>query len=142
MPDPVIVFSVDKLRRGITKKILEREGFQVILLTKILGMREKIAGQAQGVVIFDVYRCFPDEIRHLKNLCRVMEMKVVILLGDPTITEGFPGPWVSRDLCLPDPLDPDLIIKKIKEASMPDEEARVPKTDTLEGELLRFLRLH
>jgi len=142
VPYPIIVFSVDELRGRITKKILERNGFQVLLLNEILGMREKIAEHSPDVVIFDTYHCFAEEVRHLRNLCGALDNTVVMLLGDPAITEGFRGPNIRRDLRLSDPLDPDLIISKVKAASSSKKEEQNPKTDTLEGELKDFLKLH
>lgn len=141
MPYPVIIFSVDEIRGGITKKILERNGFQALLLDKILGLKDRIAGHAAGVVVFDTCRCLAGEVRHLKDLCGVLENRAVILLGDPTIIEGFHGPNVSKDLCLSDPLDPDLVVSKVKEASLPIQAGPNPEKAALEGELKDLLKL-
>lgn len=140
-PNPVIVFSVDEIRGGITKKILERNGFQVLLLDKILGLRDRIVGHAAGVVVFDTCRCIAEEVRHLKNLCGILENRTVILLGDPTIIDGFQGPGVSAGLRLSDPLDPDLIVSKVKEASLPVPAGPSPEKVTLEDELRELLKL-
>ena len=142
MPYPIIIFSVDELRGGITKKVLERTGFQVLLLNTILGMRERIASHSPDVVIFDTYHCFAEEVRHLKNICGALDNTVVMLLGDPGITEGFQGPNVRRELLLSDPLDPDLIISKVKEVSSSRKEEQDSETNTLEGDLKDFLKLH
>ena len=105
-------------------------------------MREKIAEHSPDVVIFDTYHCFAEEVRHLKNLCGALDNTVVMLLGDPAVTEGFQGPNVRSDLLLSDPLDPDLIISKVKEVSSSRKEEQASETDTLEGDLQDFLKLH
>jgi DNA-binding response OmpR family regulator len=142
VPYPIIVFSVDKLRGGITKKILERNGFRVLLLNEILGMREKIAGHTPDVVIFDTYHCLAEEVRHLKNFCGSVDNTVVMLLGDSAITERFRGPNIRGDLRLSDPLDLDLIVSKVKEVFSSRQDEQNQGTDTLEGELKDFLKLH
>ena len=142
MPSPVIIFSLDEVRGGITKKVLERNGFPVLLLDKILGMRDRIARHSPSVVIFDTSKCFAEEVRHLKNLCGFLNDTAVILLGDLTITGGFQGPTIRRDLLLSDPLDPELIVLKVKEVSTSKKEGKNTETDTLEGELKDFLKLH
>ncbi|MFH1491301.1 MAG: hypothetical protein ABII06_20530 [Pseudomonadota bacterium] len=142
MPDAVIIFSVDKIRGGITKKILERNGFQVLLLNKILGLKDRIDGHAAATVIFDTVHCFEEEVRHLKNLYGALNSRTVILLGDPTLTEGFRGRGESRGLRLSDPLDPERILLKVKESFLPSNKgARNSRMGVLEDELKDFLKL-
>lgn len=135
------MFSVDELRGRLTREVLERSGFQVLLLNKILGMRDKIVRHGPDVVIFDTCRCFSEEIRHLKALCGVLGDMIVILLGDPTIIEGFQRPCLSKALCLSDPLDLDRMVAIIKDILLPKAEEQNSAVDRLEGELKGLLKL-
>jgi len=141
VPYPVIIFSADDLRGGITQKILERNGFEVLLLSKIFRARDNIAKHTPGVVIFDTYSCFSEEINQIRNLCRTLEHTVVVVLGDPSIIDGFDGPGIRKELLLSDPLDPDLIASKVKEFLSSRGNEKRSECDTLEGDLKHFLKL-
>lgn len=141
MSYPVLIFSADELRGGITQKILRRSGFEVLLLSKILGARDTIARHAPSVVIFDTYSCFSEEINQIRNLCRVLDHTAVIVLGDPSIIDRFEGPGIRRELCLSNPLDPELIASKVKGVFSSKAKERRSESDTLESDLKHFLKL-
>jgi len=141
VPYPVLIFSTDDLRGRITQKILKRSGFEGLLLSKILGARDTIANHAPRVVIFDTYSCFSQEINQIRNLCRTLEHTAVIVLGDASIIDRFEGPGIRKELCLSDPLDPELIASKVKEVFSSKAREQRSETDTLEGNLKRFLKL-
>ena len=141
MPYPVLVFSADKLRGGITQEILGRSGFEVLLLSKILGSRDTIARHSPSVVILDTHSCSSDEINQIRNLCRILEHTVVIVLGDPSIIDSFEGPGIRKELRLSDPLDPDLIASKVKQVFSSKAKEKRSESDTLESDLKHFLRL-
>jgi DNA-binding response OmpR family regulator len=138
---PVLIFSADELRGGITQKILKRSGFEVLLLSKILGARDTIAKHAPSVVIFDTYGCFSEEINQIRNLCRTLDHTVVIVLGDPSIMDRFEGPGIRKELCLSDPLDPELIASKVKEVFSSKAKEKRSESGALEGDLKHFLKL-
>jgi DNA-binding response OmpR family regulator len=140
-PYPVLIFSTDDLRGGITQKRLNRSGFEVLLLSKILGARDTIAKHAPGVVIFDTYSCFSGEINQIRNLCRTLEHTAVIVLGDPSIIDRFEGPGISKELCLSNPLDPELIASKVKEVFSSKAREQRSENDALEADLKHFLKL-
>ncbi len=141
MPYPVIIFSLDNLRGGLTKKILRRNGVEALLLSKILGIRDTIVRHAPGVVIFDTFGCFPEEIKQIKSLCQGLEHISAIVLGDLSIMEGFDGPSISKERCLSDPLDPELIVSTVKDALISKAKEKRSKGDTLVSDLKHFLKL-
>lgn len=141
MPYPVLIFSIDNLRGGITKKILKRNGFEALLFSKILGIRDTIAKHTPSVVIFDTYSCFSEEIKQIRNLCRTLEETAAIVLGDPSIMEGFDRPSISKARFLSDPLDPELIVSKVKEIFTSKAKEKRSKSDALESNLKHFLKL-
>ncbi len=140
-PDPVLIFSTDDLRGGITQKRLNRSGFEVLLLSKVLGARDTIAKHAPSVVIFDTYSCFSGEINQIRNLCRTLEHTAVIVLGDPSIIDRFEGPGISKELCLSNPLDPELIASKVSEVFSSKAKEKCSESDALEADLKHFLKL-
>jgi DNA-binding response OmpR family regulator len=141
VPYPVLIFSADDLRGGITQKRLERSGFEVLLLSKILGARDTIAKHTPSVVILDTFSCFSEEINQIRNLCRTLEHTVVIVLGDPSIIDRFEGPGIRKELCLSDPLDPELIASKVREVFSSKAREKRSESDALEADLKSFLKL-
>ncbi len=141
MASTILVFSTDQLRGNIIKKILNRNGFEFLFFNRILEAGDAIARHTPGIVIFDTDSCFLEETNHLRNLCQTLEHTVTILLGETVVIDRFEGPFTRRDLCLPDPFDPELIITKVKEIISLQEEKRSAENDTLEKDLKHFLNL-
>jgi DNA-binding response OmpR family regulator len=141
MSHPVLVFSADKIRGGITQRILKRSGFEVLLLSRILGARAAVANHAPRVVIFDTNSCYSDEINHIKNLCRTLDHTNVIVLGDPSVIEGFEGPGLRKELCLSDPMDPELVATRVREVLYRNAKEKTPEKDSLEQDLEQLLKL-
>lgn len=141
MPSQVIIFSADRLRGGIAQKVLERTGLESLLVNRVPEAREAIADNAPHVVIFDTKGIFPDEINLLRNLCRTLRDTAVIVLGDRSIVDTFGGEGIQEGLCLPDPLDPELIASKVKEILCSKANGKRLQRDGLESNLKEFLKL-
>ena len=145
MSSTVLVFSADelrcKLRGNIIKKILSRSGIESLFFHRILVSGQVIAHHDPDVVIFDTVGCLAEEINYLRNLCRTPARTAAILLGSAEVLEGFEGPFIRRDLCLDEPFDPELIITKLKEFLLLQEEKRDGESDALEKNLKHFLNL-
>lgn len=141
MPEQVLIFSADEVRGGIARKILERNGFEVLLLGRILGLREAIAEHNPRVVILDTYGCIAEEIKQIKNLCQTLRHTLVILLGEPAIILGMEGTGPGNQLCLSDPLDPDLFVTKVREAFSSKAKGTQTETGALEKDLEHLLKL-
>ena len=137
----VLVFSADELRRNILKRILSRGGFESLFFGRILEAGGAIAQHAPDIVIFDTVGCFKEEINNLRNLCRTQAHTAMIVLGSAAVLERFEGPLIRSDLCLAEPLDPELIIAKLKELIITQKEMRNTESDTLEKDLKHFLNL-
>ena|GEM_PF-1340438 len=141
MSDLVLIFSIDDLRGGITQKVLKRSGFDALLFRMILGAKNAIAKHAPGVVIFDIGSYLSEEVNQIRNLCGTLEHTPVILLGDRSITDRFEGTGISKELFLSDPLDPELIVAKVKEVFSLKVKEKLSEGDTLEQDLKHFLNL-
>lgn len=141
MSSTVLVFSADELRGNIIKKILNRSGFESLFFNRILDAGGAIAQHAPGIVIFDTDSCFLEEINHMRNLCRMLEHTVAIVLGEAAVIDRFEGPFIRKDLCLSDPFDPELIITKVKEIISLQEKKKHAESETLEKDLKHFLNL-
>jgi len=137
----VLIFSIDELRGGITQKVLKRSGFEALLLRMILGAKNAIAKHAPGVVIFDIGSYLSEEVNQIRNLCGTLEHTPVILLGDRSITDRFEGTGIREKLVLSDPLDPELIVAKVKEVLSLKVKENPSEGDTLEEDLKHFLKL-
>ncbi len=137
----VFIFSADKLRGRIIQKVLLRTGVESLLLETISQIGDAIAEHAPSVAILDTNSCFPEEINHLRNQCWALEQTAVILLGDAPIMDSFKGPVIRRDLCLSDPLNPELIVAKVKELLSLKVKEKRPEDSPLEEDLKEFLRL-
>jgi len=138
--DRVLVFSADELRGKIIKKVLNRNGFECHLFNQILEAGGAIAQHYPPVVVFDTESCFPEEINRLRNICRTLERAVAIVLGEAVVIEKFQGRSFRKTLCLPDPIDPELIVVKVNEIMAQKKERRVG-SDTLEKTLKSFLNM-
>ena len=137
----ILVFSVDTLRSNILKKILSRIGVEFLFFNRMLEADSAIARHAPDIVLFDTNGCFSDEVNHLRNLCRTLEQPFVIVLGEAAVIHSFEGPFIPRDRCLPDPLDPEFIVAMIKDLALDQGKNGVTESDTLEADLKGFLNL-
>lgn len=142
----VIIFSADRLRTGITQKVLKRAGIESLSVNRILAAREAIVDNVPRVVIFDTKGISRDEINSLRNLCRFFREIAVIVLGDRSIVDTFgvdtfEGEGVQEGCCLADPFDPELIASKVKEILSSKAKEKRLHGDGLESDLKQFLKL-
>ena len=141
MSDPILIFSVDKLRGGITQKVLKRSGFETLLFPKVFGAIDAIEKHVPGVVILDASGCFSEEVNQIRNLCETLEHIPVIVLGERLIIDRFKGSEMRDVLFISDPLDPELIVEKVKKALSPKLKEKPSERDTLEKDLKAFFNL-
>jgi len=141
MSHSVVIFSVDKLRGGIIKDILQRHGITALWAGSILDIRDAISKQTPIVAILDTKDSLAGEIDFLQNLCRTLQDLIFIVLGIPSVINTFEGPGVHKELCLADPLDPELIVSKVKESLLAQSRIKENKHDRLENDLKQYLKL-
>ena len=141
MSSHVIIFSADRLRTGITQKVLKRAGIESLSVNRILAAREAIVDNVPRVVIFDTKGIFRDEIISLRNLCRFFRDIAVIVLGDRLIVDTFGGEGVQEGCCLADPFDPELIASKVKQILSSKAKEKRLQRDVLESDMKQFLKL-
>ena len=61
---------------------------------------------------------------------------IALILGDATVVSSFEGTYFPKDRCLSDPLDPALIVSKIKEIpNRPPEKAHSGSGPSEDGSL-------
>ncbi len=141
MSHSVVIFSVDKLRGGIIKDILQRHGIKALWAGSILDTRDAFSTHTPTVAILDIKDSLAGEIDFLQNLCRTLQDPIFIVLGIPSVISTFKGPGVHAELCLADPLDPELIVSKVKESLLAKSSIKENKHDHLENDLKQFLKL-
>jgi DNA-binding response OmpR family regulator len=139
--DSVSLFSADDLRGKIIQKVLNRNGLECRIFTRILEAGGTIAQQSPKVVILDTESCFSEELNHLRNLCHTLKNTVAIVLGESVVLDGFKCSLFRKTLCLPDPLNPELIAMRVKEVVSQKSKTPAEKNDSLENTLKRFLNL-
>jgi len=138
----VLVFSADSFRGKILEKVLERNGYECLVFNRILETHDEIIPYSPEVVIVDTERCFSEEIDHLKNICKKLKHASVIVLGKDAVINRFRRPFFRKCLCLPNPIDPDLIVLKIdKIVSEKKKKWKLTENDTFEKTLKHLLRL-
>lgn len=137
----ILVFSADALRGNILKKILGRIGVEFLFFDRMLEADSTVAKHTPDIVIFDTNGCFPDEVNHVRNLCRTLEQPAAIVLGEAAVIHSFEGPFSSKNRCLPDPLDPERIVAMVKNMTSDQGKNEVTENDTLETDLKGFLNL-
>ena len=143
MNSPVVVLSQDNIRGSILKKILSRSGFDVLWFKNLYEAEEAFNKYAPLVVIFDAKGLQAREAGLLEKLRNELQGIVIIALVE---TSAMSTPDCSpRELWLPEPLDPELIVSKVQQivSSLPAGRAREtqPGKDTLANSLKQFLRL-
>ena len=136
----VSIFSADDLRGRIIQKVLHRQGMECLIFNRILEAGRTIAQHTPKLVILDTEGCFSEELNHLRNICQTLKHTVAIVLGEPVVMDGFKGPLFQNTLCLPDPLNPELIATRVKEL-MSQQRKTLTGNDTLEKTLKKFLNL-
>lgn len=141
MPGRVVVFSAEPLRGRIIQEVLLRGGFESLLLQTIQQVKETFSLQSQDVAVLDTAGCFREEIKHLNNLCVAAAETAVILLGDGLVLERFEESATPAELRLIDPLDPNLIVEKVKELLSSKRKEIYSDDVALEEDLKGFLRL-
>jgi len=141
MSYPVIIFSADDLRGGITKQILQQNNIEALRVSRILEARDTIAEHTPAVIIFDTKNALPDEITFLKNFYRTLKECFVIIIGSRSLMEKFEGSGLDRNVCLPDPFDPELIASTVRKILQSKTKTNDSTHKTLENDLKQFLKL-
>ena len=141
MSYPVIIFSADDIRGGITKQILKQNNIEALGVSRILEARDTIVKHTPVVTIFDTKNALPDEIAFLKNFYRTLKECVVIVLGSTSLMEKFEGSGLDKNVLLADPFDPELIVSTVRKILQSKTKAKSVKRNILEKDLKQFLKL-
>lgn len=141
MPYPVVIYSADKIRGGILKKILQRNEIKTLLVNKIIEMRDSISKFAPDIVIIDTKNSLKDEINFLKNLSYKKEEIFVFFLGSESVISTFERMDMNKNLHLADPLNPEFIVSKVKKILLSKAKDKKQKKEDLESSLKQFLKL-
>ncbi|MBF0539130.1 MAG: PBP1A family penicillin-binding protein [Nitrospirae bacterium] len=125
MSVPVLIFSADNIRGRIVLKALKHNGIDARLFGNNFELLDGL-GEIKGhsIVIFDTkqyysgfapYSCEAREFEFLDSLRVSHPRCYVIVLSDASLVPMFIQKGFQTDLCLSDPLDPELICLKVKE---------------------------
>ena len=137
----VVVFSPDNFRGVIIKEVLQRSGFETLFLNRVVRAREATAEYSPHCLIFDTKDCLTDEISQLTHFFRNFQGIQIIVLGDPSTIENVEGFGLWQHLFLADPLDPEIIMLKVKGAVSPRVSRKQTEDGKLETILKRLLKL-
>ena len=142
MTCPAIIFSADSIRGGITQQILKRDGIEPVWCRTIRAMQEAVAAHQPPVVILDTKAALVDEVVFLKNLCRALaDRSLVLVLGNSSVIDTFEGIDSENPLCLADPIDPERIVSEVKKNMERTPKHGDPEGRTLKDDLKKFLKL-
>lgn len=145
MCSPVIVLSPDNIRGAILEKILSRSGFDVLWSKSYYEAEDVLDKHAPLVLIFDAKGLRAKETGLLEKLRINLPGAVIIALVEADAMPISEMEVSPRELWLPEPFDPELIVSKVKEivSSPPVERASdtKPGKDTLAASLKQFLKL-
>lgn len=141
----VIIYSADKTRGGILNKILKRNGLTSLLVNQLGNTQVAVFEHNPDVLIADLKNALRDEIVFLANIYSKLQGTFLIVLGGPVDINSFEkqvGEFVlENNLHLTDPLSPELIVSKVKEALALREKTPQAKQPNLETDLKQFLKL-
>lgn len=149
MSHTVTVLSSDSIRGSILKKILTHSGVKVRWFKSFYEAKEALGKQVPRVIIFDAKGLFSSEVGLLEKLRGHLPDTDVIVLAEASAIPTFEVQGCSRELCLPEPIDPELLLAKVKEIVLSPPVERIAdkdtrkeaEKDTLTNFLKQFLKL-
>jgi DNA-binding NtrC family response regulator len=143
MSTPIIVFSAEMTRANIIRQALRQYGFDVVVCKAYFEVEEAVRKHASLVLVFDTrWGLGTKEIRFLERLSSISTEMTLIVLAKPWAIRLIEAGEMGKGVCLPEPLDPELVATKVKEAVCQKEKRRESSdTDTLQERLKNFLRL-
>ncbi len=136
MPALVIIFSADAARGNILLKALQQNDFEVLLHHKIVDAYDIINKDIPAVVILDTKDFFLKELECFQRSCHLLPESALIILAASSEAYPFDYKEIKNQVRLSDPLDPELIVSKVKEIFFSKE-----GEDSLESNLKRLLDL-
>ena len=140
----VFVFSRDRIRGGILKRIFQDNKISLLLVQKIIDVKDTLSSHDPRVVILDMHSCLKNEVTFLINLVYSIKDSVVILLGDSFTLRTFSNDAPIKPLFFPDPFDPEIIAAKSREIlalNIHAAENRKEEDENFENDLKQYLKL-
>jgi DNA-binding NtrC family response regulator len=136
----IVIFAVDRMRGGITRQILRRDGYRPLWIDTIPGMRSAIVKQPPDLLIVDTHNALPEEIASLRTIC-ARQPGCILVLGKDAVIDTFNSPTAVCLLGLADPLDPEWVIDRVKHWLSETRRETGNQADPLEDDLKQFLGL-
>jgi len=115
MSSPVIVLTSDSIRGSILKKILTQSGFKVLWFKNYYDARVALDEHVPRAVVFDAKGLHSREAGSLAKLRDKLPDAGIIVLAEAGAIPTFEAEGCPSDLCLPEPIDPELVVSKVKE---------------------------
>ena len=145
MSSSIIVLSPDNIRGSILEKILSRSGFDVSWFKSHYEAEEILKKNAPRVVILDAKGLRSRAMKLVEKLRNSLPDTVIIALVDSGAVPASGVEGSARELLLPEPFDPELIVARVREivSSPPDERDSdgEPGKDVFTTSLKQFLKL-
>lgn len=141
MKPVIVIFAADRIRGGITRKILQNNGLEPLLYHSLPQARAAIAKRSPAVLILDTKNALADEISAMHTACSTSPQGTVLVLGAQTIVDTFQSTAAASLQRLVDPLDPELIVERVKTCLQHSGTLKDSETDQLENDLRQFLGL-
>ncbi|MCK4792154.1 MAG: transglycosylase domain-containing protein, partial [Desulfobacteraceae bacterium] len=115
MAPSVIVYSPDDIRGRIVLKILKVSGIKTLLFSSHFEVKEAIARYSPAVIILDIKKSFSSELNFLQTLSYNLSEATIIALSGTSDVHVLENLGLTNLLCVPDPLDPELILSMVKD---------------------------
>ncbi len=115
MAPSVIVYSPDDIRGRIVLKILKVSGIKTLLFSSHFEVEEAIARYSPAVIILDIKKSVSSELNFLQTLSYNLSEATIIALSGTSDVHVLENLGLTNLLCVPDPLDPELILSMVKD---------------------------
>ncbi|MBF0466022.1 MAG: PBP1A family penicillin-binding protein [Nitrospirae bacterium] len=111
----VVVFSIDKTRGNLLLKILESGALKAKLIKTVFDLERTVSKHAPSIIIFDSKYHFSKNYTIVGSLRSKLPKSAIIVLCEPYTEHIFTDMGIRADMCMADPLDPELILAKVRE---------------------------
>ncbi|MEO5357628.1 MAG: PBP1A family penicillin-binding protein [Nitrospirae bacterium YQR-1] len=111
----VVVFSIDKTRGNLLLKILQSGALKAQHIKTVFDLERAVSKHAPSIIIFDSKYHFSKNYTIVGTLRSKLPKATIIVLCEPYTEHIFTEMGIRPDMCMTDPLDPEMILAKTKE---------------------------
>jgi len=138
----LVIYSANRSRGGILKKILELNNIKALLFNKVIDVKDSVYANEPEIVILDISQSLDTEINFLINLVQNLKKSFVLVLGMSSGINRFYEIDLHNRLFVLEKFDTDHLVLKIKDlfSSLKTKDTGT-SGDMLEADLKKFLKL-